>query len=112
MAKSKNNGVDPQSMIDQFGADTCRLFMMFASPPDMSAEWSDSGVEGSHRFLKRVWRLAQAHVTQGLPGQLDVAGLHDEQKAIRRSLHPPLTRPEERRVGQGWVQPCKNPSQP
>ncbi|MBK5517209.1 leucine--tRNA ligase [Pseudomonas sp. TH10] len=87
MAKSKNNGVDPQSMIDQFGADTCRLFMMFASPPDMSAEWSDSGVEGSHRFLKRVWRLAQAHVTQGLPGKLDVAALNDEQKAVRRSIH-------------------------
>ncbi|KGU83989.1 leucine--tRNA ligase [Pseudomonas mediterranea] len=87
MAKSKNNGVDPQSMIDQFGADTCRLFMMFASPPDMSAEWSDSGVEGSHRFLKRVWRLAQAHVVQGLPGKLDVASLNDEQKAIRRSIH-------------------------
>ncbi|MGE8099325.1 leucine--tRNA ligase [Pseudomonas fluorescens] len=87
MAKSKNNGVDPQSMIDQFGADTCRLFMMFASPPDMSAEWSDSGVEGSHRFLKRVWRLAQAHVTQGLPGKLDIATLNDEQKAIRRSIH-------------------------
>lgn len=87
MAKSKNNGVDPQSMIDQFGADTCRLFMMFASPPDMSAEWSDSGVEGSHRFLKRVWRLAQAHVTQGLPGKLDVASLHDEQKAVRRATH-------------------------
>ncbi|WP_085712274.1 MULTISPECIES: leucine--tRNA ligase [unclassified Pseudomonas] len=87
MAKSKNNGVDPQSMIDQFGADTCRLFMMFASPPDMSAEWSDSGVEGSHRFLKRVWRLAQAHVTQGLPGKLDLAGLNDEQKVIRRAIH-------------------------
>lgn len=87
MAKSKNNGVDPQSMIDQFGADTCRLFMMFASPPDMSAEWSDSGVEGSHRFLKRVWRLAQAHVTQGLPGKPDLASLSDEQKAVRRSIH-------------------------
>ncbi|MBV4473808.1 leucine--tRNA ligase [Pseudomonas sp. B2M1-30] len=87
MAKSKNNGVDPQSMIDQFGADTCRLFMMFASPPDMSAEWSDSGVEGSHRFLKRVWRLAQAHITQGLPGKLDIASLNDEQKAVRRSIH-------------------------
>ncbi|WP_038860959.1 class I tRNA ligase family protein, partial [Pseudomonas sp. R62] len=87
MAKSKNNGVDPQSMIDQFGADTCRLFMMFASPPDMSAEWSDSGVEGSHRFLKRVWRLAQAHVTQGLPGKLDIATLNDEQKTVRRAIH-------------------------
>jgi leucyl-tRNA synthetase len=87
MAKSKNNGVDPQSMIDQYGADTCRLFMMFASPPDMSLEWSDSGVEGSHRFLKRVWRLAQAHVVQGLPGKLDVAALDDEQKAVRRAIH-------------------------
>ncbi|WP_226506314.1 leucine--tRNA ligase [Pseudomonas sp. MWU16-30317] len=87
MAKSKNNGVDPQSMIDQYGADTCRLFMMFASPPDMSAEWSDSGVEGSHRFLKRVWRLAQAHVSQGLPAKLDVAALNDEQKAVRRAIH-------------------------
>ena len=87
MAKSKNNGVDPQSMIDQYGADTCRLFMMFASPPDMSAEWSDSGVEGSHRFLKRVWRLAQAHVSQGLPSKLDVAALNDDQKAIRRAIH-------------------------
>ena len=87
MAKSKNNGVDPQSMIDQYGADTCRLFMMFASPPDMSLEWSDSGVEGSHRFLKRVWRLAQAHVTAGLPGALDTTALNDDQKAIRRSIH-------------------------
>ncbi|MDY1048296.1 leucine--tRNA ligase [Pseudomonas coleopterorum] len=87
MAKSKNNGVDPQSMIDQYGADTCRLFMMFASPPDMSLEWSDSGVEGSHRFLKRVWRLAQAHVGQGSHAPLDVAALDDEQKAVRRAIH-------------------------
>ncbi|GLO39675.1 leucine--tRNA ligase [Pseudomonas pudica] len=87
MSKSKNNGVDPQSMIDQYGADTCRLFMMFASPPDMSLEWSDSGVEGASRFLRRVWRLAQAHVAQGLPGKLDVAALDDAQKVIRRAIH-------------------------
>ncbi|MEO6679285.1 MAG: leucine--tRNA ligase, partial [Pseudomonas sp.] len=87
MAKSKNNGVDPQSMIDQFGADTCRLFMMFASPPDMSLEWSDSGVEGSHRFLRRVWRLAQSHVAQGLPATLDIAALDDGQKVVRRAIH-------------------------
>ncbi len=87
MAKSKNNGVDPQSMIDQYGADTCRLFMMFASPPDMSLEWSDSGVEGAHRFLRRVWRLAEAHVARGVPGSLDVAGLNDAQKDIRRAIH-------------------------
>ncbi|WP_409298226.1 leucine--tRNA ligase [Pseudomonas sp. KCJK8993] len=87
MSKSKNNGVDPQSMIEQYGADTCRLFMMFASPPDMSLEWSDSGVEGASRFLRRVWRLAQAHVIHGLPGKLDVAALSDEQKVIRRAIH-------------------------
>ena len=87
MSKSKNNGVDPQSMIDQYGADTCRLFMMFASPPDMSLEWSDSGVEGASRFLRRVWRLAQAHVSQGLPGKLDVTALDDAQKVIRRAIH-------------------------
>ncbi|WAB98700.1 leucine--tRNA ligase [Pseudomonas putida] len=87
MSKSKNNGVDPQSMIDAYGADTCRLFMMFASPPDMSLEWSDSGVEGASRFLRRVWRLAQGHVNQGLPGKLDLAALNDEQKAIRRAIH-------------------------
>jgi len=74
-------------MIDQYGADTCRLFMMFASPPDMSLEWSDSGVEGSHRFLRRVWRLAQSHVAQGLPAALDIATLNDEQKVIRRAIH-------------------------
>lgn len=87
MSKSKNNGVDPQSMIEAYGADTCRLFMMFASPPDMSLEWSDSGVEGASRFLRRVWRLAQGHVNQGLPGKLDLATLNDEHKVIRRAIH-------------------------
>ena len=87
MSKSKNNGVDPQAMIDAYGADTCRLFMMFASPPDMSCEWSDAGVEGANRFLRRVWRLAQGHVSAGLPGKLDVSLLTDEQKAVRRAIH-------------------------
>ncbi|WP_095159314.1 leucine--tRNA ligase [Pseudomonas sp. Irchel 3E13] len=87
MSKSKNNGVDPQSMIDAYGADTCRLFMMFASPPDMSLEWSDSGVEGASRFLRRVWRLAQAHVAQGLPAKADLSSLSDAQKAVRRATH-------------------------
>ncbi|WP_414154721.1 leucine--tRNA ligase [Pseudomonas sp. BNK-43-a] len=87
MSKSKNNGVDPQAMIDAYGADTCRLFMMFASPPDMSLEWSDSGVEGASRFLRRVWRLAHGHVAQGLPGKLDIAALDDAQKVIRRGIH-------------------------
>ena len=87
MSKSKNNGVDPQAMINAYGADTCRLFMMFASPPDMSLEWSDSGVEGANRFLRRVWRLAQAHVGQGLPGKLDITALDDAQKVVRRAIH-------------------------
>ncbi|OLU30368.1 leucine--tRNA ligase [Pseudomonas sp. PA27(2017)] len=87
MSKSKNNGVDPQAMIDAYGADTCRLFMMFASPPDMSCEWSDAGIEGANRFLRRVWRLAQGHVSQGLPGVLDIAKLDDAGKEIRRAIH-------------------------
>ena len=87
MSKSKNNGVDPQAMIDAYGADTCRLFMMFASPPDMSLEWSDSGVEGANRFLRRVWRLAHVHVSHGPAGQLDTTNLNDEQKAVRRAIH-------------------------
>ncbi|CDZ94563.1 leucine--tRNA ligase [Pseudomonas saudiphocaensis] len=87
MSKSKNNGVDPQSMIEQYGADTCRLFMMFASPPDMSLEWSDAGVEGASRFLRRVWRLAHAHISAGLPGALDLSALSDAQKAVRRATH-------------------------
>ncbi|MFZ2289870.1 MAG: leucine--tRNA ligase [Halopseudomonas yangmingensis] len=87
MSKSKNNGVDPQAMIDQYGADTCRLFMMFASPPDMSLEWSDSGVEGAQRFLRRVWRLAQQHISAGLPAALELSGLNDAQKAVRRAIH-------------------------
>jgi len=61
--------------------------MMFASPPDMSLEWSDSGVEGASRFLRRVWRLAHAHVSAGVAGALDTTGLNDEQKAVRRAIH-------------------------
>ena len=87
MSKSKNNGVDPQAMIEAYGADTCRLFMMFAAPPELSLEWSDAGVEGASRFLRRVWRLAHSHVSAGLPGPLDLASLSDGQKAIRRAIH-------------------------
>ncbi|QEA40365.1 leucine--tRNA ligase [Pistricoccus aurantiacus] len=87
MSKSKNNGVDPQSMIDRFGADTVRLFMMFAAPPEQSLEWSDSGVEGAHRFLKRLWRQVQEHLEAGTPGQLDTASLDEPQKTLRRKTH-------------------------
>lgn len=65
MSKSKNNGVDPQAIIDQYGADTARLFMMFAAPPEQSLEWSDAGVEGSYRFLRRVWRLFLQYTAKG-----------------------------------------------
>lgn len=87
MSKSKNNGVDPQAMIDRFGADTVRLFMMFAAPPEQSLEWSDSGVEGANRFLKRLWRLVAEHVNAGTPGVLDTNTLDDEQKTLRRKTH-------------------------
>ncbi|WP_299231233.1 leucine--tRNA ligase [uncultured Halomonas sp.] len=87
MSKSKNNGVDPQSMIERFGADTVRLFMMFAAPPEQSLEWSDAGVEGAHRFLKRLWRMVGEHLEAGQPGTLDVANLDDAQRELRRKTH-------------------------
>ncbi|MWJ28331.1 leucine--tRNA ligase [Halomonas sp. ZH2S] len=90
MSKSKNNGVDPQSMIDKFGADTVRLFMMFAAPPEQSLEWSDSGVEGAHRFLKRLWRQVSEHLEAGEPVALDTTALDDDQKALRRKTHETL----------------------
>ena len=65
MSKSKNNGIDPQAIIDQHGADTVRLFMMFAAPPEQSLEWSDSGVDGANRFLRRFWRMVNDHVSGG-----------------------------------------------
>ncbi len=67
MAKSKNNGVDPQALIDRYGADTARLFMMFAAPPEQSLEWSDAGVEGANRFLRRLWRMVFEHISSPLP---------------------------------------------
>ncbi len=87
MSKSKGNTVDPQELIDQYGADTVRLFMMFASPPEQSLEWSDSGVEGAYRFLKRLWKLANEHINNGKQAILDSAGLTAEQKEVRRRIH-------------------------
>ncbi|WP_129139633.1 leucine--tRNA ligase [Modicisalibacter coralii] len=92
MSKSKNNGVDPQAMIDRFGADTVRLFMMFAAPPEQSLEWSDAGVEGAHRFLKRLWKLVADHVNAGTPAALDVDALDDDQKALRRKTHETIAK--------------------
>ncbi|MCU0812535.1 MAG: class I tRNA ligase family protein, partial [Thiobacillaceae bacterium] len=92
MSKSKNNGVDPQALIDQYGADTARLFIMFASPPDQSLEWSDAGVEGAFRFLKRLWRIVHEHVAAGLVAPTTDAALSAELKALRRQLHQTIAK--------------------
>jgi leucyl-tRNA synthetase len=87
MSKSKNNGVDPQELINRFGADTARLFVMFASPPEQTLEWNDSGVEGAHRFIKRVWAFgakneAVLKTAGAVTGELPAAA-----KALRREVH-------------------------
>ncbi len=91
MSKSKNNGVDPQVLIDKYGADTVRLYTMFTSPPDQSLEWNDAGVEGAFRFLKRLWKQVFQHVIAGpVDKALDLGALTDEQKTLRRQLHQAL----------------------
>ncbi|MFD2179401.1 leucine--tRNA ligase [Veronia pacifica] len=92
MSKSKNNGIDPQEMIDKYGADTVRLFMMFASPADMTLEWQESGVEGANRFLKRVWKLVFEHTAKGEVTALDVASLSADQKTLRREVHKTIAK--------------------
>ncbi len=87
MSKSKNNGIDPQSVIEQYGADTVRLFIMFTSPPEQTLEWSDSGVEGAHRFLKRVWKLVHDFTEQEGDIAADINNLNAVQKKLRRELH-------------------------
>lgn len=86
MSKSKNNGTDPQEMIDRYGADTVRLFMMFAAPPEQSLEWSDSAVEGGSRFLKRFWRMVYIH-QQSEQTTLNLANLTTEEQAVRFKIH-------------------------
>ena len=92
MSKSKNNGIDPQVMVQKYGADTVRLFMMFASPAEMTLEWQESGVEGANRFLKRVWKLAFEHSSKGAAPALDVASLTAAQKDLRRDLHKTIAK--------------------
>jgi len=87
MAKSKNNGVDPQLLIDSYGADTARLFMMFAAPPEQSLEWSDAGIEGAHRFLRRLWKRCFEHVSAGPATAYRGGELGMELKALRFQLH-------------------------
>ncbi|WP_440221980.1 leucine--tRNA ligase [Dokdonella sp. MW10] len=92
MSKSKNNGVDPQAMVDKYGADTVRLFSMFAAPPDQSLEWNEAGVEGMSRFLKRLWRELHAHVAQPDHPVVDAAALTPAQKTLRRQVHETIAK--------------------
>ena len=87
MSKGKNNGVDPQLMVDKYGADTVRLFSMFAAPPDQSLEWNEAGVEGMARFLRRLWNQIERHAADGAAPALDAAALTPPQKTLRRQLH-------------------------
>ncbi len=87
MSKSKGNTVDPQELIDTYGADTARLFMMFAAPPEQSLEWADSGVEGAHRFLRRLWTFVATHLESGAVEAYKVGELNPELKTLRRQLH-------------------------
>ena len=92
MSKSKNNGVDPQAMIERYGADTVRLYMMETSPPDQMLEWSDSAVEGAARFMRRLWRMVHEHVQRGAAPALDAAALDDAARALRRQTHETIAK--------------------
>ena len=90
MSKSKNNGVDPQALIEKYGADTLRVFSMFAAPPDQSMEWSDSGVEGANRFIKRLWRQVYVHLENRPLEELDIDSLNDAQLEMRLKAYSTL----------------------
>ena len=92
MSKNKGNTVDPQELINKYGADTVRLFMMFAAPPEQSLEWSDDGVQGSYRFLKRFWHAVVEHTAGGPVAKLDTATLNDSQKELRRKTHQTIAK--------------------
>jgi len=92
MSKSKNNGVDPQFIVERYGADTARLFMMFTAPPELSLEWSDNGLEGSHRFIKKIWRTVLEHVQKGITTKYTNGELTSEQKKLRTQLHQTITK--------------------
>jgi leucyl-tRNA synthetase len=92
MSKSKNNGVDPDALVTKYGADTARLFMMFASPPEHTLEWSDEGVEGAYRFMKRLWRAVYAHASGAPAPPLDKPSLDARQRDVRRQVHETLAK--------------------
>ena len=87
MSKSKNNGIDPQTMIDRYGADAVRLFTMFAAPPEQSLEWSDAGLEGSQRFIKRFWKQVHQHLAAPAAPALQADQLNQQQQDMRRKTH-------------------------
>jgi leucyl-tRNA synthetase len=92
MSKSKNNGVDPLALIGEFGADTARLFTMFAAPPEQTLEWSDEAVQGAFRFIKRLWKAVHEHVSRGAAPRLQKDSLNDVQAAMRRMVHQTLAK--------------------
>ena len=92
MSKSKNNGIDPQEMVERYGADTVRLFMMFASPAEMTLEWQESGVEGAKRFLGRVWNLVYQYQQNPAKTSLDITALSAAQKSLRREVHKTIAK--------------------
>jgi len=92
MSKSKGNGVDPSKLIEEFGADTARLFMMFTAPPEQSLEWSDEGVQGAFRFIRRLWKAVHDLVSQGPQPAADFAALDAEHKTLRRLAHETLAK--------------------
>jgi leucyl-tRNA synthetase len=92
MSKSKKNGVDPQALVDEFGADTARLFTMFAAPPEQTLEWSDEGVQGAYRFIKRLWKAVHEHVLGGPVPHLRTGELNEAQRALRRQAHHTLAK--------------------
>jgi leucyl-tRNA synthetase len=92
MSKSKNNGVDPNEMIARYGADTARLYMLFTSPPEQSLEWSDAGIEGAARFLRRLWKLVASHARRGSPPNLDPSSLPEPLRRVRRCTHETIAK--------------------
>ncbi|MDX1507314.1 MAG: class I tRNA ligase family protein, partial [Woeseiaceae bacterium] len=92
MSKNKGNTVDPQELIEKYGADTVRLFMMFAAPPEQALEWSDDGVQGSFRFLRRFWAAVHAHIEAGAAGEVDTGKLTPAQKDLRRKTHQTIAK--------------------
>ena len=92
MSKSKGNTIAPDDVIKRYGADTLRLYILFAAPPELSMEWSETGIEGPHRFLQRVWRLVQKHAAGGRPPRTALSGLSDSGAALRRKVHQTIAR--------------------